>query len=117
MHHPSGTQIVFTVENDCFTAGGDPVSVTVAGLDGLYAEPYEDLSMMYQGEPDGTETLGAYALPIGDRTLCVYLTWVATTNEEQLASARQIVDSIRGQPYGEDGIRINFTVPDHWDIG
>jgi hypothetical protein len=111
------TQLVFGVENDCFGAGGDPMAVTVAGLDGLYVEPYEDSSRLFFTPPRGGETMGAYALPIDDRTLCVYLTWDPTTTEEELAAGRQIVESIRGQSYGEDGIRINFTLPAGWDTG
>jgi hypothetical protein len=110
------TQLVFAVRNDCFGAGGDPVPLAVAGLDGLFVEPYEDSSVMFL-TPRGGETTGGYALPIGDRTLCVYLTWDPTTTEVELAAGRQIVESIRGQPYGEDGIRINFTLPAGWDTG
>jgi len=110
------TALVFAVENDCFSAGGDPVSVTVAGIDGLYVEPYEDSSVTFGGPRFG-QTTGAYALPIGDRTLCVYLTWDAATTPDELESARQVVESIRGQPFGEDGIRINFRLPKGWDTG
>ena len=119
MHHypdtGGQTQIVFAVENDCFGAGGDPVAMKAAGLDGLYVEPYEDPSVLFFSQ--GGETTGAYALPIGDRTLCVYLSWDPATTEEELAAGRQIVESIRGQPHGEDGIRINYTLPARWDIG
>jgi hypothetical protein len=110
------TQLVFAVRNDCFGAGGDPVAVEVAGLDSLHVEPFERWSMTFL-PPRGGETTGAYALPIGDRTLCVYLTWDPTTTEGELAAGRQVVESIRGQPYGEDGIRINFTLPAGWDTG
>jgi hypothetical protein len=121
------TQLFFAVENDCFAAGEDPVPVTVAGLDGLYVGPYgvsvlaEDetfpLSSRTFSHPRGGETQEAYALRVGDRTLCVYLTWDPGTTEEELAAGRQIVGSIRGQPNGENGIRINFTLPEHWDTG
>lgn len=110
------TQLVFAVENDCFGAAGDPVPVTVAGLDGLYVEPNEDSSMTF-GTRRGGETTGAYALPIGDRTLCVYLTWDPATTPDELEAARQVVESIRGQPFGPDGIRITFTLPARWDTG
>ncbi len=118
------TQIVFAVENDCFEEGGDSVAVTVAGLDGQYVEPYENNVESFDegspvtfNRPQGGETTGAYALPVGDRTLCVYLTWDPATTEEELAAGRQIVESIVGQPYGKDGIRINFTLPFGWDTG
>ena len=110
------TQLVFAVANDCFRVGGDEVLVTVAGLDGLYVEPYDDSSVGFMS-PRGGETRGAYALPIGDRTLCVYLTWDPATTEGELAAGRQILESLRGQPYGEDGIRITFTLPTGWDTG
>jgi hypothetical protein len=110
------SQLVFAVRNDCFGESGDPVAVEVAGLDSLHVEPFERWSMTFL-PPRGSETTGAYALPIGDRTLCVYLTWDPTTTEEELAAGREIVESIRGQPHGEDGIRINFTLPAGWDTG
>lgn len=117
------TQLVFAVENECFGAGGDPIPVNVAGLDGLYVEPYEDPSVRFwprlyvePNDPQG-DTTGAFALPIGDRTLCVYLTWDPATTEEELAASRQVVESIRGEPYGEDGIQINLTLPAGWDTG
>lgn len=39
--------LVFGVSADCFQAGGDPVALTVAGLDGLYVEPYEGSSVTF----------------------------------------------------------------------
>ena len=58
----------------------------------------------------------AYALAIGDRTLCVYLTWDPDTTQDELESARQVVESLRGQPFGDNGIRI-ITLPEGWDTG
>lgn len=114
------TQLVFAVLDDCFAQDKDsePAALTVAGFDGLYAEPYEDPGVLFV--PTGDETTGAYALPIGDRTLCVYLSWDPITTDDdrrELAESRQIVESIRGQPYGENGIRITFTLPAGWDTG
>jgi hypothetical protein len=109
------TQLVFGVSANCFHAGGNPVPVTVAGLDGLYVEPYEGSSVTFSGRGGGTT--GAYALPIGDRTLCVYLTWDPATTPEELRAAREVVESIRGEPHGEDGIRINFYLEAGWDTG
>lgn len=121
---PSGvfrqTQLAFTVEDDCFarSPGAEPTAVTVAELDGLYLEPYDDDSASWlASNPSGGETTAAYALPIDDRTLCIYLRWDASTTPDELSAARQVVESIRGEPYGEDGIRINFTLPDGWDAG
>jgi hypothetical protein len=128
MHHvvvkqtgSSQTQLWFAIEDDCFAYGtdGEPESLTVAGLDARYFEPYLDPNVMFigRGAPRGAETTGAYALPVGDRTLCVYLTWDPTTTQEQLEAARQVVESIRGQPFGPNGIRIIFTLPEGWDRG
>jgi hypothetical protein len=105
------TQLTFAVIGDCFgsATAAEPELVTVAGLDGLYLEPYRNPN------PAGPETTGTYALPVDDRTLCVYLTWDPATTQEELEAARQVVESIRGQPFGPDGIRINFTLPSGWD--
>ena len=110
------TQLIFTVLNNSFGPGsGEPVPVTVAGLDGLYFEPYEPPRTFVS--PRGGETTRAYALPVGDRTLCVYLTWDPATTPDELGAGRRVVELIRGQPFGEDGIRINFTLPAGWDTG
>jgi hypothetical protein len=110
------TQLIFAVEDECFGPGRDPVSVTVAGLNGLYLEPYKGPSMTFL-TPRGGERTGAYALPIDGRTLCVYLTWDPATTPEELAGARQVVESIRGRLAGEHGIQINFTTTGGWDTG
>ena len=112
------TQLIFAVENDCFPTApdADPIAVTVAALDGLYLEPYDDPNVLFMSS-EGGETTGAYALPIGERTLCAYLTWDADTTPDELNAAREVLESIRGEPYGEDGIRINFTLPAGWDTG
>jgi hypothetical protein len=120
LHHVlrdgSETSLSFAA-GDCFPAAGndDPVSVRVAGLDGLYLEPYEPAVTF--GGPKGGETTGAYALPIGDQTLCVYLTWDPTTPPDELEAGRKVVESIRGQLIGDYTIRINFTLPGGWDTG
>jgi hypothetical protein len=115
----SQTQLVFTVEDVCFarSPGAEPTMATVAGLDGLYLEPHDDDSVYLSVSPNHGETTGAYALPIDDRTLCVYLTWDRATIPDELTAAREVVESIRGEPHGEDGIRINFTLPCCWDTG
>ena len=113
------TQIVFAVNNDCFGSpmGSTPTAVTVAGLDGLYVEPYaapDDRTVMFNEQ--GSETTGAYALVIGDRRLCVYLSWDPTTTPAELAAARAVIESIRAETAGA-GIRIVFTTEGGWDTG
>jgi hypothetical protein len=112
------TQIVYAVESDCFASGEgpEPVPMTVAGLDGWYVEPYDGPGVLFMPEREEGQTTGAYALPIGDRTLCVYLTWDQSTTPDELNAARRVVESIRGQAYFA-GIRIIFTLPEGWDTG
>jgi len=113
------TQMVFTIQSDCFAGGEgpEPVRVTVASLDGRYVEPYDGPSVTFMHRRESGETTGGYALPIGDRTLCVYFTWDATTTTDELDAARQVVETIRGEAYGPSGIRIIFTLPEGWDTG
>lgn len=121
------TQLVFANENDCFAhrTDGEPEPRTVAGLEALYVEPYEDPDIVFVRR--AVETTAAYALPIGDRTLCVYLSWDPDTTPAELSAAREVVESIRGQPVeftilgasplaGTD-IRILYTLPAGWDTG
>lgn len=84
------TQIAFAVVDDCFANApeAEPTAVTVAGLDGLYFEPYDNIRLQSStSHPGGGETTGAYARPLGDRTLCVYLRWDAATKPDELRSA------------------------------
>jgi len=114
------TQLAFVVSDDCFTGvpAAEPRALTVAGLDGFYLEPYDgEHNYWSRSHPGGGETTGAYALPIADRTLCVYLRWDKATTPDELNSAREVVESIRGEPYGNAGVRINFTLPAGWDTG
>jgi hypothetical protein len=113
------TQMVFAIEDDCFAGGEgpEPIAVTVAGLDGRYVEPYDGPGVLFMPERESGQITGGYALPIDDRTLCVYLTWDSTSTPEELDAARQVVESIRGQAFGANGIRIVFTLPEGWDIG
>jgi hypothetical protein len=113
------TQLTFSAKDDCFVGaeGPEPVRMTVAGIDGLYVEPYDDPSVQFVFSPDHVTTTAAYALPVGDQTLCVYLSWDADTTAEELDAARQVVESIRAQATGEDRIWINFTLPSGWDTG
>ena len=114
------TQIVFAVENDCFGSpgGSTPTTVTAAGFHGLYVEAYEppdERIVMFTEQ--GLETTGAYALAIGDRTLCVYLSWDPTTTAAELAAARAVIESLRAEPVGATSIRITFTLEAGWDTG
>ena len=113
------TQMVFAVDDNCFARGSGPErgAVTVAGLDGRSVEPYVGPGTLFMPNREKGETTRAYALPIGDRTLCVYLTWDATTTTKELDAARRVVDSILGQPFGAHGVRIVFTLPEGWDTG
>lgn len=115
------TQFNFRVRENCFVGSdeGEPAPVTVAGIEGLYVEPYGgDMTLAWSGSRTASElTTGAYALPIADRTLCVYLRWDEATTDEELKAARDIVNSIRGTPFEEADIRINFTLPAGWDTG
>jgi hypothetical protein len=113
------TQMIFAVANDCFASGKgpDPVSTTVAGLDGQYVEPYDGARVLFMPERESGQTTRAYALPIGDRTLCVYLTWDPTTTPDELDAARRVVESIRGEAFGPSGLRIIFTLAEGWDVG
>jgi len=83
----------------------------------MYVEPYDSANVVFMPSLDGGETTGAYALLVGDRTLCAYLTWDQGTTDEELAAGRQIVESIRARPHGQDGLQINFTLPRGWDTG
>ncbi len=113
------TQMVFAVANDCFADGHGrpPIPVTVAGRDAMYAEPIDGPRVLFMPERQPGQTTAGYALQIDGRTLCVYLTWDATTVIDELAAARQVVESIRGQAFGKNGIRIVFTLPAGWDVG
>ena len=115
-----GTEIVFGVEGepgDCFARGEgpEPTPTTLGGFDGLYVEPYGD-DPVARFEPRGEVTTGAYALAIGDRTLCVYLSWGASTTSSERAAALDVIANLRAQPFGDDGVRIVFTTLG-WDNG
>jgi hypothetical protein len=73
--------------------------------------------VLFMPEREDGQTTGAYALAIGGRTLCIYLTWDRSTTADELDAARQVVESIRGQAYATSGIRITFTLHDGWDTG
>ena len=110
-------QMLFAVADDCFVgATAAPIPVTVGGRDGLYLDPYDPEPPVSWFVHAGDTTV-AYALPFDDRTLCVLIRWASTTTPDQRTATHQVVESIRGRPYGEDGIRINFDLPAGWDTG
>ena len=110
----------FSGADDCFAGaeGPAPVPAAVAGLDGLYVEPYEGPPVQFGPDQPYSMTTGAYALPVGDQTLCVYLSWNPATTAEELNAARQVVESIRARRYRQtDGIQFEFSLPGGWDTG
>jgi len=114
------TQLIFAVLGDCFPSarGAEPSAMTVAGVDSLYLEPYANDEDMHFGGIATGATTAAYAIPIEDRTLCVYLSWDPETPPDKVESAREVVESIHGQPYRQQGgIRINFLLERGWDTG
>ena len=52
-----------------------------------------------------------------ERTLCVFVTWHPTTTDRDRAAAFEILETLRPEPNGPDGIRIIFTLRDGWDTG
>ena len=92
--------------------------VNVAGFDAVYAEPYEP-PVTFTG-PEGDETTRAYALAVGDRTLCAFLTWHETTTDEERDALLQIVETIRAEHIKNgrrDFVRAIFTLDEGWDVG
>jgi hypothetical protein len=101
---------------DCLRQGErDATPVRIAGFDGVFVEPYEPA--MAFGSADGDEITRAYALAVEDRTLCVYVTRHPTTTDADLRAVRDILETIKAQPIGEQAIRITFTLPAGWDTG
>ncbi len=111
------TAILFSAGPDCLGAFDvrDATNVRVAGLTGVFIEPYEPPVTF--GGADGGDVTRAYALEVEDRTLCVFVTWLPETTPEELREALAVLETIRAQPIGSDGVRINFTLPSGWDTG
>ena len=78
-------------------------------------EPY--MPPVTFGSLHGDEITRAYELAVGDRTLCLWLTWHATTTDEELDEAMRILDHLRVEPIGDSRIRIQFTLGAGWDTG
>jgi len=116
-------QIIFMVQEDCFPRAQTPdlTPTTIAGYDGVYVEPYDDGPELPFDQRRKTydDTTVAHALHIGGRTLCVYVNWRSNVSELVLSTsgAFDAVESIQAEPFGDDGIRIVFTLPRGWDTG
>lgn len=93
----------------------DARDLRVAGFDSVVIEPYEPVKTFIS--PKGDEVTRAYVLTVQDRTLCVFLTWHASTTADELREAEDILDTIRAQAIGSRGVRITFTLPAGWDTG
>ena len=123
MHNAVGsgtTQIVFTLENDCFAQGegADPVPLTIGGIDALLVEPFLPeipRRVLYTAmEVAGT---AAYELTVADRTLCAFASWDAAATPDEVHAARAVIESVRAEPIGGTGIRVVFTTEGGWDTG
>jgi hypothetical protein len=93
--------------------GQQTVAVTIAGMDGVSIEPYQPPITFSQ---IGDEITRGHALSVGERTLCVFLTWHPSTTDGEMATAAEILESIRAEPIGER-VRITLTLPEGWDTG
>ena len=117
------TVMRFSVGATCLSArpgalpsqGHSPVPVRLGGWNGISVEPY--LPVVGFGRLQGDETTRGYELAVGDRTLCVWLTWHATTTVEELDAAMRILDTLRVEPIGDSRIQVLFTLGAGWDTG
>ena len=110
------TAIMFGVGTGCLQASQEQqVPVRIAGFDAVVVEPYEP-PVSFGGSAPG-ETTRAHQLHVGDRILCVYMTWNAATTNDELAAAERALETIRAGPIGEDRVRLVITLEDGWDTG
>jgi hypothetical protein len=118
MHRVNGeseTALTFQVGDDCLgVIQQRQVPVRLAGFDGVVVEPHEPPVPF--GRQDNAVTR-AYKLLIGDRSLCVFLTWNAATTADDRESAERTLDTLRAEPVGTDRVRITFTLDEGWDTG
>jgi hypothetical protein len=107
--------IFFAVGPRCLAASENQqaVPVSIAGMDGVSIEPYQPPIAFNN---TGDEITRGHALSVGEGTLCVFLTWHPATTDGELATAAEILESIRAEPIGER-VRITFTLPEGWDTG
>ena len=110
------TAMLFAIGPHCLESTVDQyrVAVRVAGLEGVSVEPYVP-AVTFNNV--GDEITRAYALDVDGRTLCVFVTWHPTTSDGDRDAAFEILDSLRAEPNGRDGIRITFTLHHEWDTG
>ena len=113
--------IVFRVGARCDGSPGlsdaPAIPVRVGGYDAVYVEPHEP-PVSYNG-PTGDETTRAYKVDVDGRSLCIYVTWHATTTDREIDALFDVIDSLRAQLRGHDDdvILINFTLDEGWDVG
>ena len=108
--------MLFAVGPGCLKATQEQqVPVRVAGFDGVVVEPYKPVVAF--GTPHDDQITRAYALAVGDRTLCVYLTWGPRTTADEVASTVQILDTLKAAPVGSERVRVVFTLKAGWDTG
>jgi hypothetical protein len=108
--------IFFAVGPTCLAASEDQraVAVAFAGMDGVSVEPYQPPITFNN---TGDEITRGHALSVGERTLCVFLTWHPSTTAGELATAAEILESIRAEPVVGERVYITFTLPEGWDTG
>lgn len=111
------TSILFATGPDCLVRqdAGPGTPARVAGMSATVIDAYTPTVAF--GGPEPGDVTRAHALAVADRTLCVYVTWNLTTTEEEIRSALDVLETIRAQPIGADGVRITFTLPAGWDTG
>ena len=110
------TAMMFQVGPRCLEASQtQQVPVRVAGLEGVVVEPYLPIASFGGAEP--SMVTRAYALAVGARTICLYLTWNSATTPEELTSAEGILVTLRAEPIGESRIRLVFRLEAGWDTG
>jgi hypothetical protein len=110
------TAMVFGVGSDCLNGSRAPkVQVRSSALHGEYVEPFSPPVSFGVTSP-GMVTR-AYAFDVGDRRLCVYLTWNSATTPAELGAAETVVRTLRAEAIAETRIRVVFTLEDGWDIG
>jgi hypothetical protein len=109
--------LIFQVGGGCREAIEKKVTrpVHLAGFDGVAVEPYEPPVPF--GAPGGDEVTRAHALAVGDRTLCVYLTWSRDTTASELESVERVLDTLRAEPINDDLVRVTFILDSGWDTG
>lgn len=111
------TSLTFAIGPNCLSAdkSQDAHPVRIAGLDGVAIEPYEP-SVTF-GSPTEGDVTRAHAFAVADRTLCVFVTWQASTPEDEREAALAVLETILAEPIGDDRIRVRFMLDAGWDTG